>query len=156
MNLEVILVLVSILMGGGALIFTFLAWSSSRESVRVASISLEISEEQLRLTREQAEMCPDLEVTEIRLLEPKDVEGVSGLLREVEEQRARERAWEEKSEQIERMPITKRLFEEDEMSREYADLLVKDGYEGPLPDKVVQVNVINHGKSAAFGVTGRI
>jgi hypothetical protein len=156
MNLELIPGLVGVLVGSGTLIFAFLAWSSSRKSARMAQRALEISEEQLRLTREQAEMRPYLEVTEVRLLEPEDAEGVSELLREVEEQRARERAWEEKSKQIERMPITRRLFEEDEMSREYTDLSVENGYEGPLPDKVVRVNVINRGKSVAFAVTGLV
>jgi hypothetical protein len=157
MSLELILGLVGVLVGGGALIFAFLAWLNSRKSVKVAKRSLYASEEQLRLAREQAQTHPDLEVTAVRLLEPEEAEGVSELLQGVEEERAREREWEEKSQQIEQLPMVERLFEEDELSKEYLDLFAnKNRYHGPLPDKVVRVDVTNRGESAAFGVKGWI
>jgi hypothetical protein len=157
MSLELVLGLSSVLVGGGALIFAFLAWLNSRKSVKVAKRSLGTSEKQLRLARKQAQARPDLEVTAIRLLEPQEAEGVSKLLGEIEQERSREREWEEKSIQIERLPMAERLFEEDTLSREYSDVLAsKNRYQGPLPDKVVRVDLANWGESAAFGVRGCI
>jgi hypothetical protein len=154
MSPELTLALVGVSIGGGALVFAFLAWLNSRKCVKVAQRSLGISEEQLGLARQQVETRPVLEVTEVRLLEPEEAEGVDELLREVEEERAREREWAEKSEQVERLPLAKRLLEEDELSEEYTDLFAKERYQGPLPDKVVRVDLVNRGGAAAFGVAG--
>ncbi len=157
MSLGLVLQLVAVLLSGGSLVFALVAWLSSRRSVRVAERTLVVSEEQLRLAGEWAGMRPDLEVTGVWLLEPEEAEGVRGLLREVEEQRAREGEWEEKSRQIEQLPMTERLFEEDRLIEEYTDLSVeRNGYGGPLPDKVVRVGLANRGKTAAFGVAGRV
>ena len=135
--------------------FASIAWLSSRKSVKVAKRSLGISEKQLRFASEQAKMRPDLEVTKVRLLDPEEAEGIRGLLREVEEQRTLEKEWEEKSKQIEQLPMAERLFEEDRLAEEYVDLSVKkNGYGGSLPDKVVRVDLTNWGETAVFGVTG--
>jgi hypothetical protein len=147
--------LLAVLLSGGSLIFASIAWLSSRKSVKVAERSLGISEKQLRFASEQAKMRPDLEVTKVRLLDPEEAEGIRGLLREVEEQRTLEKEWEEKSKQIEQLPMAERLFEEDRLAEEYVDLSVKkNGYGGPLPDKVVRVDLTNWGETAVFGVTG--
>ena len=147
--------LLAVLLSGGSLIFASIAWLSSRKSVKVAERSLGISEKQLRFASEQAKMRPDLEVTEVRLLDPEEVESICGLLREVEEQRTLEKEWEEKSKQIEQLPMTERLFEEDRLIEEYVDLSVKkNGYGGSLPDKVVRVDLTNWGETAVFGATG--
>ena len=47
--------------------------------MNAAKRSLGVSEDQLRLAREQAQTHPDLEVTAVRLLEPREAEGVSEL-----------------------------------------------------------------------------
>jgi hypothetical protein len=137
----------------------------NRERAREREEDRQLSEEQLRLAQEQAARLPSLEVSDVLLLEIKEVADnrLHELVRETEEERAEEertrREYEARLEEIQRRsPPYARDVERWSLENEFRLFLMGDRmgdrYEGPLPDKVVRVSLVNRGKIAAFEITG--
>ena len=127
----------------------------------------ELAQEQLRLAREQAEMRPVLEVTEVQLLEVEEVEelqyevrSIQQERRELEEARAEEQARTAQAEAVRQTrEMLPNLLPGIEFPHPTPPILPtpyprEDPYKGPLPDKVVQIELVNRGRTAAYEVTG--
>lgn len=159
--IEATVAAVGLLISGGALLFAVLAWLSSRRSVGLSESSLEVSRRQLALAEEQAGMLPRLEVTAVHLVDIEDA-GVEmqELVRTVEEERAEEererRARAEKLETLRNVPRQQREVEMWSYDNERRLLRDPLRYEGPLPDKVIDLRLANRGKATAFRITGTL
>lgn len=138
---------------------------------------LEAQQEQLRLQREQAAMVPELECSDVRLLEPAYVEEVLDTMQEAEkgrqdeERRKAERqqyerelaAWEARS-SVPGMGSSMPKPQDPETSplRFYDRVNLgpltpaQRYYRGPVPGAVMEVEIHNQGRIAARDITGFI
>ena len=135
----------------------------NRQRTREMAEDRLLAEEQLELARDQAARLPDLLVTGVRLVEVDEVDVVRDLVREVAEERAEEkatrRAREAKRKELERLPRLHRdvaMWDFDNKQRSAALHFDPFRYEGPLPDKVVLVDLINQGRTTAFEISGTL
>lgn len=126
--------------------------------------TLRKQDEQLELARREAERHPLLKVSEMNLIDAREVDAVLDTakkreewLEEIRQYEERQRAANEKIakgfnfavyEAMELDPRINRIYED--------DLIAQEDYEGPFPDKVLRVSLINLGKSAALDVTGQL
>ncbi len=116
--------LISLLVGAGALYYARRGARSGERSVEEAARAREVAErsiavagEQLELARKQDEMQPALEV-DLRLLELRNIEAMTNVVRR----------------QLGAVP--------------------RGDYSGPSPNKFIQAVVVNVGSKAAYEVTG--
>ncbi len=143
------------------------------------------AQEQLSLAREQAQMRPELEVADVRLLDAEEVEELQDHIREVredrklleeeeEQQRAAEQERQAREEQKQRarersdnpwfpnMPSISDMLNIEDPPWLYPPQLPgipsqrAEPYKGPFPDKVVEIELVNQGRTAAYEVTGWI
>ena len=98
---------------------------------------------QLQLAQKQAEMRPVLAVAEVRLLEVEALEELREEILDIQEERRREAERE-----------AERNREESPLYSSMLGYVRPPPYKGPLPDKVVEVKLVNNGKTAAYEVTG--
>lgn len=116
--------------------------------------------EQLRLAREQASKEPDLVVTDVRLVDVDWVDEVWNRVREVEgdreEERRRKISYQAELRKLDELDSMSRAVRRYEIESRYTELPDPFRYEGPLPDKVLLVDLANQGGSTAFEVSGGI
>jgi len=127
----------------------------------------ELAQEQLSLAHAQAEMRPILEVSEVRLLEVEEIEELQEEVtiiekrrRELEKESADELAREAQAEAVRQ---ERKMFPSipswSDLAQPTPPILPtpyarEDPYEGSLPNKVVQIELVNRGRTAAYEVTG--
>lgn len=169
--------LVIVLTALGLVVSGVAAWAAIR-SVILTKRGLETQQEQLRLQREQAAMVPELECSDVRLLEPAYVEEVLDTMQEAEkgrqdeERRKAERqqyerelaAWEARSSVPGMMGSSMPKPQDPETSplRFYDRVNLgpltsaQRYYRGPVPGAVMEVEIHNQGRIAARDITGFI
>jgi hypothetical protein len=181
LTLEQWALLLPLLLGAGALYYSRKAARASRSSAQMAEKALKVSEEQLDLARAQESRHPSLEVLSFELLEPGTVPEIleaerergkwQQTLRSYEQTKAR---WDEEQREKEREkerrpfdsltprfggiadqppidPNQQRYF----MAGKHMTHIERQDYDGPRPDKVVRIVMVNRGSTAAKGISGR-
>lgn len=134
----------------------------NRQRRRDSAQDRQLTQEQLELARDQAARLPDLSVAGVRLVEIDEVNEVRDQVREVADERAEQeaarKAREAKQKELEGMSALQRKvemwsFDDTHRSNFHFDPF---RYEGPLPDKVVLLDLTNQGRTTAFEVTGTL
>lgn len=116
--------------------------------------------EQLRLAKEQADKEPNLVVSDARLVDVTQIDETYRLVRKVEGERAedarRREAYDAEMRKLQNMSPLERTIREREIQTEFSGRGDPFQYEGPLPDKVLVLDLTNQAPATAYEVVGSV
>ena len=175
--LTILGIAISLVIGLTAIYYARRSSRYAEQSVNLTQLGLEVQDRQLQLQEEQAVMTPRLMILDIRFYRPEDSYEVWGILREVEQNRLRDeqkRAVEEerKRKSAEWEQEQKEKLGNEPFSHSLAGMInpyrkipsahpnplqfTGHHYDGPMPNVILDLQVINKGKTAAHDISGTL